>query len=57
MPGVDRVLWVAVRVHDGVPTGGVVHGVRHHRPVDIPVPAGIVRQLLRAGFPAVTVAD
>jgi hypothetical protein len=49
------VLWLGVRLEGGVPTGGIAHGVRHHRPVDVAVPAALVRQLLRSGVPAVTI--
>ena len=53
-PGVDRVLWVRVRLRDGQPCEGVVHGVRHRHPVDVAVSADVVRQLLASGVPAIT---
>lgn len=51
--GVDRVLWLQVSVRDGEPAGGIVHGVRHRRPVDVRVGAATARRLLAAGVPAV----
>ena len=56
-PGVDRVLWVRVRLRDGQPCEGVVHGVRHRHPVDVAVPPDVVRRLLARGVPAVTVSE
>jgi hypothetical protein len=53
VPGVDRVLWLHVQLRDGRPADGVVHGVRRHRPVEVPVSADAVRRLLAAGVPAV----
>jgi hypothetical protein len=54
-PGVDRVLWLRVRLRDGRPCDGVVHGVRHRHPVDVAVSADVVRRLVAQGVP--TVAD
>lgn len=54
-PGVDRVLWLRVRLRDGRPCDGVVHGVRHRRPVDVHVGADVVRRLLLTGIPTVRV--
>ena len=53
-PGVDRVLWLQVRLRDGQPCEGVVHGVRHRHPVDVAVSADVVRRLLARGVPAIT---
>lgn len=52
-PGVDRVLWLRVRLRDGRPCDGVVHGVRHRRPVDLAVSADVVRRLVADGVPTV----
>jgi hypothetical protein len=54
-PGVDRVLWLRVRVRDGHPSDGVVHGVRHRHPVEVTVSADAVRRLLTQGVPAIAV--
>lgn len=56
VPGVDRVLWLRLQVHDGHSAGAVVHGVRHRRPVDVPVGVATAARLVRAGVPAVRVA-
>ena len=56
-PGVDRLLWLHVRLRDGQPFDGVVHGVRHRRPVDVAVSPDVVRRLLAAGVPAVTTGN
>ena len=53
VPGVDRVLWVRLRAHEGGPCDGVVHGVRHRRPVEVVVGAGVVHRLLLAGVPTI----
>jgi hypothetical protein len=52
-PGVDRVLWLRVRLRDGRPCEGVVHGVRHRHPVDVAVSAEVVHRLVAQGVPTV----
>jgi hypothetical protein len=52
-PGIDRVLWMRIRVVDGQPSDGVVHGIRRRRPVQLRVGGDTVRRLLAAGVPAV----
>jgi hypothetical protein len=52
----DRILWLRVRLIDGEPAEGIVHGVRHRRPVDLRVGADTVRRLLAEGVPAVATA-
>lgn len=52
-PGVDRVLWLRVRLRDGRPSEGVVHGVRHRHPVDVAVSADVVHRLIAQGVPTV----
>lgn len=51
-PGVDRIVWMSVDVREGEPRGGLVHGIRHRRPVEVAVDADSVRRLLAAGVPA-----
>jgi hypothetical protein len=51
-PGVDRIVWLTVDLSDGEPCGGLVHGIRHRRPVEVDVDADAVRRLLAAGVPA-----